>query len=173
MLKFIGIGLGAVSLVLAPMVPAQAAILGPDAGRCASGSGPAVLVKIFGLKARAGTVRARTYAGNQPKTWFNKKTMLKRTQVPVPGSGPVEICMPVPHPGTYVVDIRHDINGNGDSDRADGAGASGNPSISLFDFMLGMKPPASKVVFNVGSGVTSIGITVKYLQGGSFKAVGA
>lgn len=150
---------------------AHAAVLGPDAPKCIAGDGPAVLVRVTGLKNREGSVRARTFLGDKPSTWFSKKTYLKRTQVPVPDAGPVEICMPVPKPGPYVVDLRHDINGNGDSDRADGAGASGNPSISLFDFLLGRKPPASKVVVQVGDGVTPISITMKYVQGGSFKPV--
>ena len=64
-----------------------------------------------------------------------------------------------------MVDIRHDINNNGDTDRADGAGASGNPKIGLFDVLFGRKPPARQVVFNVGQGVTPITITVNYASG--------
>lgn len=153
-------------LVAAPAVPAPAAILGPDAPRCASGDGPAVLVRITGLKSRQGTVRARTFVGNNPSAWFNRKMALRRTQVPIPPTGPVEICMPVPRAGSYVVDVRHDVNGNGDTDRADGGGASGNPKISLLDVLLGRKPPASKVVFSVGNGVTPITIAVNYASGG-------
>ncbi|MFM2410854.1 MAG: hypothetical protein RL481_1682 [Pseudomonadota bacterium] len=171
MLKVRFLCVAASALLLATAPAADAAILGPDAAQCARGDGPAVLVRITGLKNRAGSVRARTFAGDKPSTWFNKKQTLKRTQVSVPASGPVEICMPVPKPGGYVVDIRHDINGNGDSDRADGAGASGNPNISLFDFLIGKKPPASKVVFQVGEGVASVSILMKYVQGGSFKPV--
>jgi uncharacterized protein (DUF2141 family) len=149
----------------------QATILGPDAAKCASGAGPALLVTVVGLKSRLGAVRARTFDGANRKSWFDKKMALRRTQVTVPSAGPVEICMPVPKPGGYVVDIRHDANGNDDTDRSDGAGASGNPDISLFSFMLGSKPPASKVVVNVGPNVTPVTIVVKYIQGGSFKPI--
>jgi uncharacterized protein (DUF2141 family) len=151
--------------------PANAAILGPDSGVCASGDGPAVLVRVTGLKNRAGTVRARTFAGSNPSSWFDKRSYLKRTQVATPEAGAVEICMPVPKPGAYVVDIRHDVNNNGDTDRADGGGASGNPKISLFDVIFGRKPPASKVAFNVGPGVTPITIVVNYASGGGMKPV--
>lgn len=154
-----------------PAAAANAAILGPDAAACASGSGPAVLVKVTGFKRNAGMVRARAFSGAQPASWFDKKRALKRTEVAVPRSGVAEICLRVPRPGGYVIDVRHDLNANGDTDKADGAGASGNPNISVFDFFLGKKPPASKVVVQVSQGVRVVPITVKYIQGGSFKAV--
>ncbi len=164
--------IGAAALVAAfPVNAANAQILGPDAPKCAAGDGPALLVKVSGFKTRGGTVRVRTFAGNKPSSWFDKKQMLKRVAVPVPDSGPIEVCMAVPAAGGYVVDIRHDVNANGDTDKADGAGVSGNPNVSLFDFFLGKKPPASKVVVTVGQNVAAVPIVVKYIQGGSFKPV--
>jgi uncharacterized protein (DUF2141 family) len=171
MLKMRILFLTVFGVALALTSASYAAVLGPDAARCVAGEGPAVLVKVTGLKSRAGAVRARTFAGAKPSSWFDKKQALRRTEVQVPGSGPVEICMPVPRAGSYVVDIRHDVNANGGTDRADGAGASGNPTTSLFDFLLGKKPPASQVTFQVNEGVTTISIVVKYLQGGSFKPI--
>lgn len=150
--------------------PASAAVLGPDAAVCERGDGPAILVNVVGFKNRAGTVRARTFGGN-PSTWFDKKYLLKRTLADVPSSGSVSICMPVPHAGTYAVDIRHDVDGSGKTDKADGAGASGNPQVSLFDILFKRKPSASKVAVQVGEGVTSITIVLKYLSGGSFQPV--
>ncbi|MBK8628685.1 MAG: DUF2141 domain-containing protein [Sphingomonadales bacterium] len=173
MLKFSGLALAALSVLAAPVAIADAAILGPEAPRCQSGAGPALLVRVTGLKSRAGTIRVRTFAGNNPKSWFDKKARLARVVVPVTSSGPVDVCVGVPRAGGYVIDIRHDINANDDTDKADGAGVSGNPSVSFLDFMLGRKPPAEKVVINVGQGVTTVPIVVKYLQGGSFRAVGA
>lgn len=154
-----------------PVSGANAQILGPDAARCAAGDGPALLVRVTGFKNRGGTVRVRTFHGGKPSSWFDKKQALKRVAVPVPASGAAEICMAVPSAGGYVVDIRHDANGNGDTDRADGAGVSGNPNISLVNFFLGKKPPASQVVVHAGQGVASVPIVVKYIQGGSFKPV--
>lgn len=161
----------AAATLLFPVSAAQSTILGPDAPKCASGDGPAILVRVSGLKSRAGKVRVRTFAGAQPKSWFDKKFALKRTEVDVPDAGSVDVCMPVPQAGGYVVDVRHDVNNNGSTDRADGAGASGNPNTSLFDFLLGKKPPASKVVVQVGEGVTTVPIVAKYLKGGSFQPV--
>jgi hypothetical protein len=81
----------------------------------------------------------------------------------MPSSGPVEVCVPMPAPGIYAVDVRHDINNNSDTDRADGAGASGNPKISLFDVIFGRKPPAKQVQVSVGQGTTVVPIIVRYL----------
>ncbi len=171
MFKMPAMFLSGLALAFAPVAVADAAVLGPDAVRCTSGSGPAVLVRVVGLKSRTGAVRVRTFSGANRASWFNKRQALRRTEVDIPSSGPVEICMPVPTPGSYVIDLRHDANANGDTDRADGAGASGNPDISLFDFLLGSKPPASRVTFQVGDGVTTIAVVMKYVQGGSFRPV--
>lgn len=167
--RFCKIGVPVVA-ALTVAAPANAEILGPDAAFCARGDGPAILVNVVGFKNRAGTVRARTFGGS-PSTWFDKKHYLKRTLADVPTSGAVAICMPVPRPGVYAVDIRHDINGNSDTDKSDGAGASGNPQISLFDIVFGRRPPANKVAVQVGPGVTPITVVLKYLSGGSVKPV--
>ncbi len=171
MRKFLTASSAGALLAMLPAGAANAAILGPDAAACANGDGPAILVKVTGFKRNTGMVRARTFPGAQPATWFDKKRALKRTEVAVPASGVANICLRVPRPGGYVIDIRHDLNANGSTDKADGAGASGNPNISVFDFFLGKKPPASKVVVNVNQGVVTVPITVKYIQGGAFKAV--
>jgi uncharacterized protein (DUF2141 family) len=149
---------------------ANANVIGPDAGVCASGAGSAILVRVQGLKDRLGPVRVRTFGGD-PSTYFDKKKTLKRVVVAPPSNGPVEVCMAVPGPGVYAVDIRHDVNRNGDTDKADGAGASGNPKISLFAILFGKRPSADQVAVRVGNGVVPINIQIKYLQGGSFKAV--
>lgn len=149
---------------------AHAGVVGPDAGVCTSGAGSAILVRVEGLKDRVGPVRVRTFTGS-PENYFDKKKTLKRVELTPPSAGPVEVCMAVPGPGVYAVDIRHDINRNGDTDKSDGAGASGNPKISLFDILFGKRPDASKVGVRVGNGVVPINIQVKYLQGGSFRAV--
>lgn len=122
-----------------------------------------MLVRVSGLKNRAGTVRARLFSGGNPASWFNKKTHIGRIQVATPKAGAVEICLPVPRAGgSYVVDVRHDINNNGDTDRADGGGVSGNPKITMLDVVFGRKPPARQVVFRAGTGVTPVAIAVKY-----------
>jgi uncharacterized protein (DUF2141 family) len=150
--------------------PASAGVIGPDAGVCTSGTGSAILVRVEGLKDRVGPLRVRTFGGS-PETYFDKKRTLKRVELAPPPSGPVEVCMAVPGPGVYAVDIRHDANRNGDTDKSDGAGASGNPKISMFDIIFGKRPSANQVAVRVGNGVVPINIQVKYLQGGSFKAI--
>jgi uncharacterized protein (DUF2141 family) len=149
---------------------ANAGVIGPDAGVCASGSGSAILVRVEGLKDRVGPLRVRTFGGS-PDTYFDKKKTLKRVELAPPQSGPVEVCMAVPGPGVYAVDIRHDANRNGDTDKSDGAGASGNPKISLFAILFGKRPSPEKVAVRVGNGVVPINIRVQYLQGTSFRAI--
>lgn len=140
----------------------RAQTLGPSPSLCAGGSDPAILVKITGLKNRAGKIRVRTFTGN-PDTYFNKTHAQRRLEYTTPATGPVEVCVPVPAPGTYAVDVRHDANNNGDTDRSDGIGASGNPKISLFNILFGRKPPARQVQISVGHGTTIVPIIVRYL----------
>lgn len=147
-----------------------ATILGPYAARCASGGAPSILVNITGLKARTGNLRVRTFGG-ATSTWFEKKGWITRVEVPTPASGPIRICMPVAAPGTYAIDLRHDVNGNGDTDRSDGGGASGNPTVTLLDFVFGRKPSPKVTAVHVGSGVTSIDVTAMYLRGGALRPV--
>ena len=134
---------------------------------CPAGAGPALLVDITGLKNRQGLVRVRVFGG-APGTWFDKKHWLQRIEVPTPVAGAVRFCMPVPRPGVYAVDVRHDVDGAGKTDRSDGGGVSGNPQIGLLDVLLGRKPDARKVRVQVGAGTMIVPITLKSLQGGSF-----
>lgn len=138
---------------------------GSAAQACAE-VGPAILVSISGFKSRADTVRVQSYGG-EPARWFDKGTYIKRIELPAAQADLV--CLPVPRPGTYAVSVRHDANGNGKSDRADGGGMSGNPDVSLFDLMLKRKPAPDKVQVRVGSGLTQVQIVMNYIQGGSFE----
>jgi uncharacterized protein (DUF2141 family) len=142
--------------------------LGAQNGPCPANAGPSILVKVGGLKDRAGTVRIRVFGGD-PKTYFDKRYALERIEFAVPRTGDIERCIAVPHVGTYAVDVRHDVNSNGKSDRSDGAGASGNPDVSLLDVIFKKKPPTGKVQVSVGRGVTITTIIVKYLSGGKLK----
>lgn len=159
------------AMLLVSAVPAAAQILGPHAARCAPGAGPAVLATVVGLKNRNGTIRLRLFGGST-STWFDKKKYLVRIEVPTPQSGPIRICLPAPAPGRYAVDLRHDANANHDTDRADGGGASGDPRVSLWDIILGRKPSAKIVGFQVGQGVDELTITTMYLSGGKLKPLG-
>lgn len=142
--------------------PGVAQALGPNPALCAGGNEPALLVKVTGLKSRAGKLRVRTFAGN-PDTYFNKKFVQRRLEYPTPATGPIEICVPVAAAGVYAVDVRHDANDNGDTDRNDGVGASGNPKFSLWNILFGRKPPAHQVQITVTRGTTIVPIIVRYL----------
>lgn len=144
--------------------PAAAAILGPHAAAC-HGRGPALLVRIEGLKARRGAIRVQSYGGD-PAHWFDKGSYLERVEVRPPEAGPVEICLPVPQPGTYAVSVRHDLSGNGKSDLSDGGGMSGNPNVSLMDVVFKRRPSPEEVAVEV-KGVTTVPITLNYVHGTS------
>jgi uncharacterized protein (DUF2141 family) len=182
-MRFASITTG-VDLVMLKLVPvcvavAVIAIALPNAGAtvkatvdtCATGNAPAMLVRVIGLKDRSGRVRIRTFGGD-PSTYFDKTKALQRLEIPTPASGPIDICMRVPAPGVYAVDVRHDVNSNGKSDTKDGAGASGNPKMSLFDMIFKRKPSPSVVAVRVGNGVVAVPVVMKYVQGGSLKPIG-
>jgi uncharacterized protein (DUF2141 family) len=154
-------GLVTIALLIHPAISAQN-------GLCSSIAGPSVLVKVVGLKNRTGTVRIRVFGGD-PKTYFDKKYALTRIEFDAPNSGAVERCIAVAKAGTYAIDVRHDTNGNGKSDKADGAGISGNPEVSLLDVLFKKRPPARKVQITVNGSATSVSIIVKYLSGGKLK----
>ncbi|ONF95189.1 DUF2141 domain-containing protein [Sphingomonas jeddahensis] len=161
-----------VAMLSASSVAAQGngAILGPYAARCTSGNAPAILVNVVGVKQRTGALRLRTYGG-ATSTWFEKKGWITRVEIPTPASGPIRICMPASAPGTYAIDLRHDMNGNGETDRSDGGGASGDPKVTLLDFVFGRKPSPKVTAVAVGRGVTEITITAMYLKGGALRPV--
>lgn len=158
-------GMAGLMLVTAMPVDARAAVLGPDGAACA-GNGPAMLVHVDGLKKRSGMLRVQAYGGN-PNRYFEKGAYLRRVDVAVPASGPVDICVSVPADGTYAVSVRHDVDASGKTGMNDGGGMSGNPKMSLFDVMFKRKPSPERVKVSV-RGVARIPVTMNYVQGGSF-----
>jgi len=164
MLKFVS--LLAISLTaLAAAAPASAS-LGPDAPVCSAG-GPALLVSVNGFKARSGRLRVQLY-GDNPNTFLAKGARLKRIDLPVT-AGTMNVCVAVPHPGTYAIAVRHDVNGdNSKGDWSDGGGFSNNPSLSL----LHLKPSLRQTAVNVGNGVKPVSITLLYRHGFSIGPAG-
>lgn len=140
----------------------SAGILGPQPALCSAGAEPSILVRVSGLKNRAGKLRVRTFTGN-PANYFDRTKTLQRFEYVVPAVGPIDVCVPVPAPGVYALDVRHDVNNNSDTDRADGIGASGNPKMTLFSIIFGRRPPAAQVQFRVGSGTAVVPVVVRYL----------
>ncbi len=159
---------GAAGALIAP-VAAQGAALGPAAALCNSNA-TAVLVDVRGFKARSGTLRVQIYSANSG--YLDKRKWIERVDLPVLKSGPMQVCVPVKGPGSYVVSVRHDLNGNGKSDRSDGGGLSGNPDMKLFDFITKRKPKLAEVSFAVGDATKRVPVTLNYVSGLSFKPVG-
>ncbi len=141
--------------------PAQAQyrqVIPNNLAKCAANAGPAVKVTVTGIKASTGTIRIQSYKGTKAD-WLEKGRWLNRIEARA-RAGSMTFCLPVPAAGEYGIAVRHDLNGNGDTDlREDGGAMSNNPSINIFN--LG-KPSYKKTAFNVGSGVTSITLTMKY-----------
>ena len=161
MVRF-SLSIAAVAIVLATPASAQGAILGPDARACSPGSSePAVLVKVNGLKARTGKVRVQLY-GSDPAKFLASGGRLKRIDLPVTRSGPMQVCVALPKAGRYAVAVRHDVNGNGKKgDWNDGGGFSRNPKVSLLD----LKPSYGEVAIPVGNGVKPVDVTLLYRNG--------
>lgn len=130
-----------------------------EMGRCSSDKGPALIVTVDGVKSSSGKLRVQSYRANSAE-WLQKGKWLSRIEVPA-RAGTMTFCVPVPASGTYGIAVRHDVNGNGETDiRTDGGAMSNNPSISIFN--LG-KPSYTKVGVPVGGGVKTIRVQMKYM----------
>jgi uncharacterized protein (DUF2141 family) len=154
-------------LLAAGFAAPAAAALGPEAAACSAGR-PAVLVSVNGFKARTGRLRVQLY-GDDPKAFLASGGKLKRIDLPVTPGGPMNVCVAVPHPGTYAIAVRHDVNGdNSHGDWSDGGGFSNNPRISLFH----LKPSLQQVAVSVGGGVKPLNVTLLYRHGLSIGPAG-
>lgn len=129
-----------------------------DPAACRAGGGPAVNVRISGITPGHGILRVQLYRGTAAD-WLKSGHWINRIEVPAHGAS-ATVCMPVPGPGTYGIAVRHDVNGNGQTDiRTDGGGMSNNPSINILN--LG-KPSYDKTAFSVGKDVKTISIQMRY-----------
>jgi uncharacterized protein (DUF2141 family) len=155
------------ALAFAAPISAQAA-LGPDAAACGAGSGSAAfLVNVSGFKNRGGKLRVQLY-GSNPADFLAKGKKLRRIDLPVTRSGPMRVCVAVPHPGQYAIAVRHDADGNGKSGWNDGGGFSRNPDISLTH----LKPSYRQVAVKAGEGVQPVDVVLNYRQGLKIAPIG-
>lgn len=167
MLKLTGASVAVALALTAPVAGARAALLGPDAALCRDGGEePAILVNVEGFKARTGTVRVQVY-GSNPADFLAKGKKLRRIDLPVTRSGPMQVCVAVPAPGNYAIAVRHDIDGSGRSGWNDGGGFSRNPKISLTS----LKPRYGEVVIAVGQGTKPVDVVLNYRRGLSIKPI--
>ena len=151
---------GMASALFAPAASAHAA-LGPDAAACSAGANrPALLVSVNGFKNRAGRLRVQVY-GSNPSEFLAKGKKLRRIDLPVSGTGPMNVCDALPRPGTYAVAVRHDADGNNKSGWNDGGGFSNNPKISLMD----LKPSLKETAISVSNGVKPVRVVLNYRRG--------
>jgi uncharacterized protein (DUF2141 family) len=172
--------LSALPLLLAAAGPAQAAPaegepgyirstpdLGKAEGQCRPGEkGPAVLITLTGLKDREGYMRAEVYPPGD-KDFLEDDNILvmdgktfRRVETPLAQSGPVQLCVRLPGPGTYTMSVLHDRDMNrkfGIS--SDGIGFPNNPKLGL------SKPRAHSVAFTAGPGITELSIRLNYRRG--------
>ena len=153
------LALGALGLAVA--VPGHAQYrekIGNDLSQCRGGGGPAVLVTVEGVKASTGRMRVQTYRATSAD-WLKKGRWLNRVEASAK-AGTMAFCLPVPSSGSYAVAVRHDLDGDGETDlMGDGGAMSNNPSINIFN--LG-RPSVSKTAFAVGDGVKSIRVQMRY-----------
>ncbi len=151
---------GAVALGAAVPVHAQyREKIANDMSQCRADRGPAVLVTVDGVKAGKGKIRVQSYRATAAE-WLAKGRWINRVEAPAK-SGTMTFCVPVPAAGSYGIAVRHDLDGDGETDlTSDGGGMSNNPSINIFN--LG-KPSYKKTAFAVGGGVKSIRIQMRYM----------
>jgi len=151
----------AAALALAALAAPAAAALGPDAAHCRAGSArPAMLVDVGGFKDRQGTLRVQLYAAS-PGDFLARGRGLKRIDLPLTPTGPMQVCVALPRPGAYAVAVRHDADGNGKSGWNDGGGFSNNPHLSLTN----LKPSYRQVAVRVGNGVRPVRVILNYRRG--------
>ena len=156
----------AIMLALQPS-PAPAAI-GPDAAACAPRSRQtALLVTVRGFRERSGSLRVALY-GADPVAFLARGGALKRIDLPVSASGNMQVCVALPGAGRYAVAVRHDENGNGQSDMDDGAGFSRNPVLSFAS----PRPSLDAVAIDVLRGRRPIEIVLNYRTGLTIAPVG-
>lgn len=148
--------LAALLFPLALPASAGAAVVG-DAEACEARE-PSLLMRVSGFKEARGTVRVRLY---EEGGWLKRGRSLTRLRVPVTATT-MDVCVRVPRSGRYSVALHHDLNANRERDRADGAGFSRNPRLSLTG-----RPSFAATAVDV-QGVTPIGIRMLYLQGLGF-----
>nr|WP_295668045.1 DUF2141 domain-containing protein [Sphingomonas sp.] len=141
--------------------------LGKIQGRCRAGeSGPAFLVRVEGLKDRRGLLKLELYPANDSDFLADDDILLRagkafaRVEIPVPQSGPVELCIRAPRPGRYGLSLLHDRDSNHKfSLTVDGAGFSDNPKLGWF------KPKAAAVAMRVGDSPVHLRIIMNYHHG--------
>src|SRR5829696_2168218 len=141
-------------ILAAFLLAATATAVGSDAQACLSGK-PSVLVRVVGFKKPGGMVKVAVYAA---EGYLARGGKLRKVEVPVRSTRPMDICVGVPKAGQYAVAVHHDLNGNGDKDLSDGGGYSGNPRLSITN----LKPSFNRTAVRVGAAPRQVDVTLQY-----------
>lgn len=158
-------GAGALAFGFAPQAAAQQTYgvkIDNDMSQCAPGRGPAVRLRIAGLKSGAGNLFVRTYFA-KGSDWLRSKRYIHRIDMQ-PRKGVTYACVPLPRAGEYAIAVQHDANGNREKDfSTDGAAMSRDPAIRT---LLGLPLPPSldDTRFTAGDGVTRLNVTMRYMN---------
>ena len=159
------------SLALLPLLTAATIPSTPDLGkaegRCRSNEpGPAFIVSVAGLRDRTGQLKLEVYPATDEDFLADDNVLVaagktfRRVEVPVPASGPTELCVRVPRAGRYGVVVLHDRNRDRRFNwRVDGIGFAGNPRLGL------AQPDVEQASAVASAGRTSITIVMNYLRG--------
>ncbi|MBA2920502.1 DUF2141 domain-containing protein [Sphingomonas sp. MAH-20] len=148
-------------------LPRSTPDLGLAEGRCRRDEpGPAFIIDVTGLKDRKGLIRVELYPADDRDFLADDNVLIAagkpfaRVERPVPQSGPVELCIRAPAPGSYALSLLHDRDGNRKFGLStDGVGFPGNPRIGLG------KPHAAQASAEVGTGIRRLSVRMNYRRG--------
>ncbi|MBA4047704.1 MAG: hypothetical protein C0476_04095 [Sphingomonas sp.] len=150
----------------APLGAGGRPTIGSDAAACDAGNGPAVHVIVAGLKDRKGRLKLELYPATAADFLRDDRDLAKEGKVfrrvwaDTPATGPVEMCIQVPAPGSYGLFFTHDRDGkNKFNFWSDGGGITSNARIGA------SKPKIAASTVEVGAGITTITIRAQYLRG--------
>lgn len=153
--------------VVGTAAPAPVPDYGIAEGECRPHEkGPAIVATAVGLKDRKGVLRLELYAPvdgewlKDDRDLVRDGKVFRRAVIPVPPSGPVELCVRVPRPGDWSLALIHDRAGAKKFKLStDGIGFGGNPRLGL------SQPKAEAAEVAVGSGITRVNIVLNYRRG--------
>ncbi|CAN5396997.1 DUF2141 domain-containing protein [soil metagenome] len=142
--------------------------LGTTEGRCRPNeAGPAFMLTIIGLKDRKGLMKVELYPAtdedflNDDNILVNEGKAFRRVEIPVPPTGPVQLCVRAPHAGAFGLSLLHDRDSNRKLGLSvDGVGFPGNPAS--------LGPSKPRIAIGravVGNGVTPLTIRLLYRRG--------
>ena len=163
-----------VLLMLAVAAVPSSPNLGIAEGRCRAGEpGPAFLVNVQGLHDRQGRIKLEVYPSNSQdfladdNVLINAGKVFRRVDVPLPASGPVQLCIRVPQAGAYSLMVLHDRDSNHRFGLSgDGIGFGGNPRLRWG------RPSAAETRVAAGPGITRIDVVINYRRGMAYRPLG-